>query len=224
MKEDYNPQEYLEQLGNQQIVQGLLKLLESKPRSQQVIILRYGLNDGIQRSLQEIGDRFGLTRERIRQIEDKSLKIFRKNRVQFLGKIKPPDIAPKRYVYVKAKPSLAEPLTILSITDNITSMIDQETPELFTEIENLTENIEFLPNQEPLEELANNDDDDELLDQESYLDIRSYHEDNYIQLSLFSEDKPNLNNLIQDMQKLSYSEKLILLRAIADELAKEKIY
>jgi RNA polymerase sigma factor (sigma-70 family) len=269
LQSDYNPQEYLEQLGNQQIVEGLLKLLESKPRSQQVIILRYGLNDGIQRSLQEIGDRFGLTRERIRQIEDKSLKIFRKNRVQFLGKIKPPDIAPKRYVYVKPKPALPEPLTILSITEplpivaqiqiefseiivpesivlepieelqelnnNIKLMIDQQTPELFAEIENLTQNIEFLPNREPSELTDNDNDDqdyeeyddeeyDELSDQVSYYDTRSYYESNHIQLSLFPEDQPNLDDLIRDMQKLTYSQKIMLLRAIADELAKQKNY
>ncbi len=39
------------------------------PRERRVIQLRFGLNDGHQRTLEEVGKRFALTRERIRQIE-----------------------------------------------------------------------------------------------------------------------------------------------------------
>jgi RNA polymerase nonessential primary-like sigma factor len=39
------------------------------PREQAVIRLRYGLEDGQPRTLDQIGKRFGLSRERVRQIE-----------------------------------------------------------------------------------------------------------------------------------------------------------
>ncbi len=38
-------------------------------REQQVIRLRYGLDDGLPRTLDQIGKLFGLSRERVRQIE-----------------------------------------------------------------------------------------------------------------------------------------------------------
>ena len=38
-------------------------------REQDVIRLRYGLDDGVPRTLDQIGRRFGLSRERVRQIE-----------------------------------------------------------------------------------------------------------------------------------------------------------
>jgi RNA polymerase primary sigma factor len=42
-------------------------------REKQVIILRFGLADGRPRTLEEVGQEFGVTRERIRQIESKTL-------------------------------------------------------------------------------------------------------------------------------------------------------
>ncbi|HHV54518.1 MAG TPA: RNA polymerase sigma factor RpoD [Firmicutes bacterium] len=47
------------------------------PREQQVLRLRYGLDDGRQRTLEEVGQVFGVTRERIRQIEAKALRKLR---------------------------------------------------------------------------------------------------------------------------------------------------
>ena len=53
----------------------MLKLLEVlKPRERKVIELRYGWNDEKARTLEEIGEMFGVTRERIRQIEAKAIK------------------------------------------------------------------------------------------------------------------------------------------------------
>lgn len=46
-------------------------------REQKVIILRYGLEDGRQKTLEEVGQLFGVTRERIRQIESKALRKLR---------------------------------------------------------------------------------------------------------------------------------------------------
>lgn len=47
-------------------------------REKGVIILRYGIEDGTQRTLEEVGKYFGVTRERIRQIEGKALKKLKK--------------------------------------------------------------------------------------------------------------------------------------------------
>src|ERR1035437_6873970 len=47
------------------------------PRERRVLQLRFGLIDGHQRTLEEVGKRFGVTRERIRQIEAKSLRKLR---------------------------------------------------------------------------------------------------------------------------------------------------
>ena len=46
-------------------------------REQQVLTMRYGLTDGFSHTLEEVGQRFGVTRERIRQIETKTLAKLR---------------------------------------------------------------------------------------------------------------------------------------------------
>ena len=43
-------------------------------RERQVLVLRYGLDDSEPKTLEEIGRRLGLTRERVRQIELESLR------------------------------------------------------------------------------------------------------------------------------------------------------
>lgn len=53
----------------------LLKTLT--PREEKVMRLRYGLDDGQERTLEEVGESFGLTRERIRQIEVQVLRQLR---------------------------------------------------------------------------------------------------------------------------------------------------
>jgi RNA polymerase primary sigma factor len=53
-------------------------VLRSLPeREKEVLILRFGLIDGVQRTLDEVGRHFKVTRERIRQIEMKALKNLR---------------------------------------------------------------------------------------------------------------------------------------------------
>ncbi len=47
------------------------------PREERVIRLRFGIDDGYHRTLEEVGNIFSVTRERIRQIEDKALKKLR---------------------------------------------------------------------------------------------------------------------------------------------------
>ena len=66
------PEEEVEvSLRSQALKEALLALSE---RERQVVILRYGLADAEPKTLEEIGRRLGLTRERVRQIELDSLK------------------------------------------------------------------------------------------------------------------------------------------------------
>lgn len=48
-----------------------------RPREQTIIKLRFGLEDGVPRTLDEIGQMYGITRERIRQVETSALKKLR---------------------------------------------------------------------------------------------------------------------------------------------------
>jgi len=50
---------------------------ELNEREQQVVIMRFGLDDEQPRTLEEVGKEFGVTRERIRQIESKTLAKLR---------------------------------------------------------------------------------------------------------------------------------------------------
>ena len=47
------------------------------PREERIIKMRFGLEDGTEHTLEEVGQAFGVTRERIRQIEAKALRKLR---------------------------------------------------------------------------------------------------------------------------------------------------
>jgi len=61
-------------------------LVDLTPREQKILAMRFGLGDGITHTLEEVGKEFGVTRERIRQIEAKSLERIREH--GFLKKLK----------------------------------------------------------------------------------------------------------------------------------------
>ncbi len=61
-------------------------LIDLLPREQKILEMRFGLRDGATHTLEEVGQEFGVTRERIRQIEAKSLEKIRKH--QGLEKLK----------------------------------------------------------------------------------------------------------------------------------------
>jgi RNA polymerase sigma factor (sigma-70 family) len=52
------------------------------PKQKDVIILRYGLNDGIPKTYEEVGNYCGISRERVRQISNKAIKLLRKKAME----------------------------------------------------------------------------------------------------------------------------------------------
>jgi RNA polymerase primary sigma factor len=54
-------------------------LLDLDPREQKILKMRFGLEDGVTHTLEEVGEEFGVTRERIRQIESKALEKIREH-------------------------------------------------------------------------------------------------------------------------------------------------
>ena len=58
----------------------ITEILDSlTPREQKILKIRFGLEDGVVHTLEEVGQEFGVTRERIRQIEAKALEKIREN-------------------------------------------------------------------------------------------------------------------------------------------------
>ena len=54
-------------------------MVDLTPREQRILKMRFGLEDGITHTLEEVGKEFGVTRERIRQIEAKTLERIRQH-------------------------------------------------------------------------------------------------------------------------------------------------
>ena len=76
-----SPAEAVINLNLKEQTEAVLKTLT--PREEQVVRLRFGINDGQEQTLEEVGRQFSVTRERIRQIE-----------AQALRKLRRPDFAP----------------------------------------------------------------------------------------------------------------------------------
>ena len=78
------PYEQLEEKTNGQLIREMVGTLE--PREQAIVRQRFGLDGDERKTLEEIGEQFGVTRERIRQIEEIALRKLRK-RIQELDTV-----------------------------------------------------------------------------------------------------------------------------------------
>ncbi|MBR7136332.1 MAG: RNA polymerase sigma factor RpoD [Clostridia bacterium] len=75
---DENAQAPSDVVENVMLKEHLIRVLDTlTPREEKVLRLRYGLDDGRSRTLEEVGKEFNVTRERIRQIEAKALRKLR---------------------------------------------------------------------------------------------------------------------------------------------------
>ena len=77
VKDEVNetPEEYIERLGTSEDIRNIIDVLPNRER--EILEYRFGLNDGISRTLECVGDIYGITRERVRQIEGKALRKVR---------------------------------------------------------------------------------------------------------------------------------------------------
>ena len=79
MISDENAEDPLERLEEKDMRASLPRLLKAlTPRERDVIRMRYGLGGGKEKTLEDIGEKFGITRERIRQIQMVALRKLRR--------------------------------------------------------------------------------------------------------------------------------------------------
>jgi RNA polymerase primary sigma factor len=70
-----DPEVKLSELQLRQAIIGVLRTLT--PREEKVIKMRFGFDDGSEHTLEEVGQSFAVTRDRIRQIEAKAIRKLR---------------------------------------------------------------------------------------------------------------------------------------------------
>jgi RNA polymerase sigma factor (sigma-70 family) len=75
-----SPTDFLVETETRSQIQNLLHTLSPKQRD--VITLRYGLKDGKVLTYEQIGNLFGISRERVRQINNKAMKLLKKRAVE----------------------------------------------------------------------------------------------------------------------------------------------
>lgn len=74
LKDNTSERDMIDKVAKSQDTQLLHNYIETlSPREQKILNMRFGLKDGIGRTLEEVGKEFGLTRDRIRQIEARAL-------------------------------------------------------------------------------------------------------------------------------------------------------
>ncbi len=74
-RQGVSPSESVINLNLREQTAEVLKTLS--PREEKIVKMRFGLQDGSEHTLEEVGQHFAVTRERIRQIEAKALRKLR---------------------------------------------------------------------------------------------------------------------------------------------------
>ncbi|MBI5385520.1 MAG: sigma-70 family RNA polymerase sigma factor [Verrucomicrobia bacterium] len=72
----WTPYEHLEDKTVTKMLREMVKTLD--PREETILRYRFGLDGGTEKTLEEVGERFGVTRERVRQIQNIALRKLRK--------------------------------------------------------------------------------------------------------------------------------------------------
>jgi RNA polymerase primary sigma factor len=85
--QDENAESPYEQLEDKTVVTMLRELVSSlEPREATILSARFGLDGGSELTLEEVGEKFGVTRERVRQIQNMALRKLRKMIEKFEAK------------------------------------------------------------------------------------------------------------------------------------------
>jgi DNA-directed RNA polymerase sigma subunit (sigma70/sigma32) len=85
-------------------------MADLSPRERDVLRIRFGLDDGQQRTLEEVAKLYGMTRERVRQIEGKALRKLRHPRRQ-RGTERQADLSPPKRIQRKALSKILDKLS-----------------------------------------------------------------------------------------------------------------
>ena len=80
----FSPEETAIETDRSRQLNEMLSLLDERERK--LICMRFGLETGVEMTLQQIGNNFGITRERARQIEARAIKKLRQPRIVNAGR------------------------------------------------------------------------------------------------------------------------------------------
>jgi RNA polymerase sigma factor (sigma-70 family) len=135
------PEDYIFNINRLRDIERVLNTLSSRER--EVMRMRFGLDDGCEKSLQEIGNIFDLTRERIRQIVGEALKKLRSQRRRTLVE---DYIRPTPIYQTETKRSIAQPMQPrqFNIPENLSrshcdTFLQEPVGDKIVEIANMTE-------------------------------------------------------------------------------------
>jgi RNA polymerase primary sigma factor len=72
----FSPYEHLEEKTVTRMLKEMVKTLD--PREETILRFRFGLDGGSEKTLEEVGEKFNVTRERVRQIQNIALRKLRR--------------------------------------------------------------------------------------------------------------------------------------------------
>lgn len=197
------PEDYIFNINRLPDIERILNTL--KPREREVMRMRFGLDNGCEKTLQEIGNIFDVTRERIRQIEANAfLRLRHPNRSSILKDY----IRPTAIDQTQTKRSIAQPMQprLFNISENLShshcdTFLQDPVGDKIVEIANMTEPL--IPSNNFIEE----SNIQQTILAETYLSSaeRSEKNLNYANLNehnfhIAEQTENNLNGVIKPME------------------------